>query len=139
MANYYGSARSNYFQVKDKEAFVAHCERLSLGVWDDQKDDQKDGRVGVYGEDEGGWPSSYWDEEANDDVEFDVVEEIQKHLADGEVCILMEAGAEKLRYVAGTAVAFNNKGDLKEINLGQIYDLAKELTDRPDDITPAEY
>lgn len=32
MANWYGSARSNYFQVKDAEAFLGWVERRGLCV-----------------------------------------------------------------------------------------------------------
>lgn len=32
MANWYGSARSNYFRVKDRDAFLAWAEELGLTV-----------------------------------------------------------------------------------------------------------
>jgi molybdopterin biosynthesis enzyme len=50
-----------------------------------------------------------------------------KHLHDEDVAVLMEAGAEKLRYVSGWAVAVNSKGDLVEIGLSDIYEKAKHL------------
>jgi len=137
MANYYATARSNYFKVKNKRAFKADCDKMGVGVWDDRKD----GRVGIYPEsdDEGGWPSESWPEDADDAYEFDVCDVISAHLVEGEVAILLEAGAEKLRYVHGHAIAVNSKGETRKVMLNDIYDLAKELTDRPDDITGAEY
>lgn len=134
MANYYATCRSNYFQVKDKDAFVAECNKRSISVWDDQKD----GRVGIYDED-GGWPSSYHDEDVGDYVDYDITDFVAEHLADGAVAILMETGAEKLRYVAGHAVAVNSKGEYKTVNLNDIYEQAAGLTDKPDEITNCEY
>jgi hypothetical protein len=48
----------------------------------------------------------------------------------------MGAGAEKLRYINGWAEAYNNKGEKRVINLGDIYKLAEELGS---EITRAEY
>jgi hypothetical protein len=39
----------------------------------------------------------------------------------------MESGAEKLRYIAGYAVAYNSKGETVSLNLDDIYDKAKSL------------
>ena len=33
MANWYGTARSNYFQVKDKDAFLKWADGRGLGVF----------------------------------------------------------------------------------------------------------
>jgi len=148
MANWYGTARSNYFHVKDKKKFKEHCDLMNLGVWDDRKD----GRVGVYpwDNDDGGWPSSIpIDEEQQkkfgieptdgDYWEFDFAEEISKHLKKGEVAIFVQVGAEKMRYVTGHASAINSEGVLQTISLENIYEIAKGMTDRPDDVTIAEY
>jgi len=152
MANYYGSARTNYFKVKDMEAFDKALENVpdievvrenippysAEGIVPEGFDF---GGVGVLVSDGdcGGFPSFGFDEETGDDFDIDLGELIADHLADGEVAILMECGAEKLRYVVGWAEAINNKRERRFIQLGDIYDMAKTLTDRPEDITKAEY
>jgi len=52
------------------------------------------------------------------------------------VAIMMEAGAEKCRYINAYALAVNSKGETKEISLDQIYELAQPLGEH---ITRAEY
>jgi hypothetical protein len=64
------------------------------------------------------------------------MEELALHLADEEVAVLQEVGAENLRFVNGYAIAVNNKGERRDISLENIYDLAKELGSN---ITKAEY
>lgn len=141
MATYFATARSNYFRVKDAEAFETLCEEMGLEMWESEEDE---GRFAVSGE-EHGWPSmAELDEDdprADEDGEweFDVFEEISKHLVDGEVAVFMEAGNEAMRYVNGYAVAVNSKGETRSLRLNDILDLAKELTDRPDDITECSY
>jgi hypothetical protein len=80
----------------------------------------------VQGEDDSGaFVSSYWDEETNDDLEFDFAD-VAVLMADGQVLVAIEAGAEKLRYISGYAHAWNNKGEMVAIHLSSIYDMAKE-------------
>lgn len=123
MANFYGTARSNYFKVKDDVAFKDWVTTVpNLGFWKHNKDET----FAVYSDDSdsGCWPSSFLDEDEND-VEFDMVEALSKHLADGEVCVLMQAGAEKLRYISGYSQAFNNTGECVQVSLDDIYALAQ--------------
>lgn len=124
MANYYASCRSNYFNVKDDDAFNEEMSAIpSIEVRNTEK-----GFV-ILGDcpDGSGWPSWIYDEETGEESEIDLPEIVSKHLVDGDVAIFMESGAEKLRYVAGYAEAINNKGERKSINLAQIFELAKEL------------
>lgn len=190
MANYYGMARTNYFQVKDEEAFRQELAQIpDLSVWVDRGYDglpmiptryavgcgeayggpgwnfmvpnpnpeprpedylnhgvQDDGTV-VHHLTEGYEEAQrkqyeedlkYYDTEI--DADHTYMEDIlQRHLADGEVGVLVEAGFEKMRYAAGYAVAINNQGERRTVNIDEIYDLAKELTTQPQNITPAEY
>lgn len=136
MANFYGSCRTNYFTVKDPDAFIAAMAPIpSIDVVRETHDSFL-----ILGDDPDGgtWPAFVWDDDG-DETEIDLMTIVSEHLIDGEVAIFMEAGAEKLRYITGCAVAINNKGEVKAIGLQDIYNLAKELTDRPDDITTAEY
>ena len=128
MANYYASARTNYFAVTDLEAFKADIESKTSSV--EVISQEKDGLtlVGLLGTDAdgAGFPFEYENEDG-DYVELDWAEIFKAHLEDGWVAIIMESGAEKLRYIAGYAVAYNSKGDVVTINLDDIYEKAKSI------------
>ena len=122
MANFNGTARSNYFKVKDIAAFDAWVETIPSLVSSPTADMQM-----VYSDDpdDGCFPSHYCDDDGND-FDLDIEEELKKHLADGQVCVLMEAGAERVRYISGWAVAFDNTDKPSvRVSLNDIYDLAK--------------
>ena len=124
MANYYASCRSNYFNVKDHDAFYEEMSAIpSIEVRNTEKG------FAILGDcpNGSGWPSWIYDEETGEETEIYLPEIVSKHLVDGDVAIFMESGVENLRYVAGYAEAINNKGELKSINLAQIFELAKEL------------
>lgn len=136
MANYIASCRTNYFKVKDSEAFIEEMSKVpNIAVTEEAK-----GFI-ILGEDPdgAGWPSFGYDDETEEEYEIDLPDLVAEHLADGEVAIFMESGAEKLRYIIGQALAINNKGEYRVIGLDDIYTLAQDLTDRPKDITVAEY
>lgn len=123
MANFNGTARSNYFLVKDIAAFQAWVESVPGLVSSPTGDLQM-----IYSDDpdEGCWPCHYYDDDKDEEVEVDMVNSITEHLADGQVCVLMEAGAEKVRYISGWAVAFDNTDKpAVRVSLNDIYDLAK--------------
>jgi len=91
-------------------------------------------------DDGAGWPTMSYNEETEEETEIDLPAIVAEHLADGEVAIFMESGAEKLRYIIGYAEAINNKGERRTISIGDIYNIARtELTDRGHDVTVAEY
>ena len=140
--NYIGSCRSNYFAVKDEEAFKQWCERAYLTfIKDDHKaftfSRKRYNYVGFYKE-EGGMPSEIDDENGDtQDVEF--MEELRKHLVPGSVAIVQEVGAEGMRYFTGFAMAINSKGKIISIGIEDIIDKAKKLTDKPRSVTPCQY
>lgn len=123
MANWYGSARSNYFHVKDVEAFKEWVDTLSgCGVINDDE-----GRWGLLVNSEnGGWPSNRYDEETDGYVDIDLAKELVEHLAEGQVAVLMECGAEKLRFITGFATAVSWTGETVQISLDDIYQKAQE-------------
>jgi hypothetical protein len=136
MANFYGSARSNYFKVKDEATFLLWAKSVpGLGVWS-QKNEAGEQEHGVYSDDgdSGCWPScrelddNHPDYEESDcgRVDIDLTQELSEHLLEGQVAVLMEAGAEKLRYVTGSAVAVDHTGKTVTIFLSDIYKLAHE-------------
>jgi hypothetical protein len=137
MANYYGSGRTNYFLVKDAEEFKKDIDALGVG-FEVVSRTNANGivHVALLSEDENGFPADTYNEETEDYETISWEEIFGKHLADGSVAIIIEVGSEKLRYLNGYAVAYNNKGESKSIGLEEIYDLAKELGS---EITRAEY
>jgi hypothetical protein len=142
MANYYATARSNYFAVKDEKAFREWTALLGLTILEPTHHDKvADGirRFGIApgnGDDSGGWPTSIYHENTDECEDIDVSELLAAHLANDEVAVLLEVGNEKLRYVSGSAVAVNNKGKFVLMELNDIYHKARRLGKN---ITMAEY
>lgn len=138
MANYYSMGRTNHFAVKDPDAFEAEITPL-VGDGEIIRE-ERDGVEGFILLFPDGVPC-YYDPEPDDDSDGESIELewdniIAPHLVDGQVCVIQEIGNEKLRYLTGYAIAFNNKGEKEYINLSNIYDQAKELGTR---ITQAEW
>lgn len=120
MSNWSGLSRSNYFQVKDEAAFREALKDVDVSVV------QGTGGLAVISEDENGaWPSFTYNDETGDDEEIDLVALIAEHLADGQVAVMISAGSERQRYVSGYATAFTNNAPPVELNLSEIYNLAK--------------
>jgi hypothetical protein len=135
MANWYGTSRSNYFRVKDKDAFLKWAEVRGLGVF---KNEESADLFAIHGgsTDDGSWPS--YDMEG--DTEIDLVAELAEHLAKGQIAVLMEIGAEKLRYLTGVAIAINHKGRVVELTLSDIYrKAARAFRVAENEITQATY
>ena len=142
MANYYATARSNYFAVKDEQAFREWAGHLGLTVLEPDPGNKTANGIRRFGiasgsdGDSGSWPDSTYDEDADEINEIDLAEQLAAHLADDEVAVLMEVSHENLRFVAGTAVAVNNRGETVSIDLDLIYHAARGLGPN---ITLAEY
>jgi len=182
MANYYCSARSNYFKVRDLKAFKEWVDHIGQGLtvspkhpegYDarahrlrrlttqledqggrgvdlaeeiDQLRQQKEKEDNLPDQllcllcenaDGGGWPCMIEDQETEEFIDFDFTAELADHLQKEEVAIIMEAGAEKLRYLTGFATAINHEGDILQVSISDIYKLVQEewhITP-----TPAEY
>lgn len=147
MANYYASARSNYFRVKDEAVF-----RNWVGRYDALEVIDGDGMVGLLctGGDGDGWPSMRWltddelaaipeSEPCEEFVEIDFLAELSAHLVPGSVAVLMEAGAEKLRYISGWAAAVDSTGETVSLSLSRIMDLAREKFGPAAEITECQY
>lgn len=134
MANYYESARSNYFFVKDIEAFETELEGTGLTVI--KKDINNNLTQVALLATEDGWPEYKYDPDTYDSEELNWEGIFIRHLADNQVAVIMGAGAEKLRYISGWAMAYNNKGESVGVNIADIYNLAKELGS---EITTATY
>lgn len=120
MADYQGTARSNYFRVQDLAGLSASVSRFSMHV--QPHPERPDYAMLFPTTDDGGWVT--WtmnDEDYGEDLEFDPAEHICPYMAHGEVVILLEAGAEKTRYISGYARAFTWDGRHVELALSDIY------------------
>jgi len=136
MANWYGSSRSNYFRVKDCDAFLQWVEKRGLGFFKNGEDAALFAIHSGDSTDAGSWPS--YDLEA--DTEIDLVAELAQHLPKGEVAVLMEIGAEKLRYLTGIAIAVNHKGRAAVVSLDDVYrKAARTFRVQENKITQAAY
>ena len=139
MANYYESARTNYFRVKDIAAFIAFMDTVPGSEYHVGK--TADSFCVLFTEE--GVPNVRYNEEAPDDEdpyeEFDFMEELAPHLADGSIAVLQGSGAEKLRYVTGYSIAVDNTGKQVSVNIDDIYALAKKEFGEQAEVTPAEY
>ena len=116
MANYECVTRSNYFRVKDPEAFRKFMSRVygsdKVNLW--EKKDKEDRLVfgfGLFGE-----ISGYKAEEADDDddleeyTDYDVfLDGLQQHVAADDAVIIVEGGNKKLRYIIGGAVVVTRR------------------------------
>lgn len=135
MANWYGTARSNYVRLKDPQAVKALLAERTPEV----HVEESSSKPGLYVflvsgmSDSGGWPSVPLldaDGEEDDDADhigFDDL--IAEHLADGEVLILVECGAEKLRYLTGWARALRVKDGKRQdlfVSIEDIYRLVEK-------------
>ena len=127
MANYYASARTNYFRVKDIEAFTEEVEKYDLEVVNESKED---GLVALFvpdSSDDGSFPwCDYYTEDADGD-EIPWADIFARHLQENSVVIIQEVGSEKLRYFGGLAVAYNSKGEEITININDIFGKALAL------------
>lgn len=140
MANYYGQARTNYFEVKDAEAFLAEMSKLPVEVITEE--DKETGKT-LYGfldanQDGAGLDSYVYDSDTEEEYEVDWVEIIQKHVAPGWAAILMEVGHEKYRYLNAYTYVITSTG-FKELNLENwAHDVARQELGA-EKVTPASY
>lgn len=136
MANYAGHARSNRFRVRDEAAFLGWVETLPGVVA--RREDGNPERFALLVEDgdDGGWPN--WRHDDGEEEEIDLHAELAGHLAEGEVAVLEEVGAEKLRYLVGYAVAVNHRGEKLAVSLDDIYEKVRAAGWGPD-VSTATY
>ena len=118
MANYYCAVRTNYFRVNDPDAFrkfmkkVATCED-TIQIWEERdKSDRTLFGFGCYGSILGIPVLDGEDDDYGcDDYDFEeFVHGLSDLVAEDDAIIILESGAEKLRYVTGTALVITSTG-----------------------------
>ena len=117
MANYESVTRSNYFHVKDEDAFSKFMDTVSgddMHCWSDKDEDGN--TLHAFGCD----GSIYGVPNGAKDNDFDLfLSELQKHIAPEDAVILMESGHEKLRYVTGFATVITS-GGIETISIDEL-------------------
>lgn len=134
MANYYASARSNYFKVKDIEAFKEEFKDTEIEVI------EENGKICMLFQE--GIPDCLAGSDFEGEPlerEIDWAEIAKNHLVENQVMVLMESGAEKLRYIVGSAIAYSWTGESVQVSLNDIYALAQEEFGGDAEISKAEY
>jgi hypothetical protein len=124
MTNYFAITPSNFFRVKNTQRFEEWCEKHGLEFWTDDVKGNVESDIPdmgtCYAISAGGscsgWPSD------EDEEGLDFGKELAAHLGPRDVALLFEAGAERLRYVTGTAVAINASGNIIVLDLLDIFD-----------------
>lgn len=157
MANYSAAARSNVFIVKDVVKFIADIGMAAPEVTVEHRSRWGDipGQVMMYSDcpDTGSWPSHVcWEDPENDppagvvihdddgNGEIDWAALVAPHLVEGQVCVMMESGHEKLRYVCGFSRAIYSDGRSVTVSLHDIYEkAAAEFGVSQDTITECAY
>jgi hypothetical protein len=126
MANYEAVWRSNYIAVKDEAAFTKEIEDSGLKDHLDVARDDTGERICLCGTGGEGIPLETYNEESDDWGSFDWGDFCSRHLKEGEVLIVMEAGCEKLRYITGISRAYNHEGATLSVSIDDIYGLVEK-------------
>lgn len=144
MANYNCVQRTNYFHVKDPEAFRNMMDSVvaeDLKLWEENGPKGKPVfAFGCYGEISGILHKDQDGEMNIDDNSYDdFICRLQGSVAEDDSIILIEAGHEKLRYLVDSALIITSKST-RYINLMEsAFELARKMLDNPEYTTRLEY
>ena len=128
MGTWIGVARTNYFRVKDVDAFKKELEGFPGVRVVEHKENGEETHFALFGE-EGYWPNWRYtsdDVEAGEEEEIYFPSVIAAHLPNDEVAVFQVAGFEKERYVTGYAFAVNSKGEELYVSIDSIYEMARD-------------
>lgn len=134
MANTEYSARSNYFHVRDKDAFTEWAKKRELTIEVSSSDETMFAIFPIYG----GWHEWNDEDENGEFTEIDMAEELSKHLIDNEVAILQQVYNQKLRFLGGISTAVISDGSRLDIDIDDIYKMVKDKFPNMA-VTEAEY
>lgn len=146
MANYYCYVRTNYFHVKDPDAFREFMSRVYgagdyIELWEEK---DADGKL-VFGFGTNGGISGLCDDVEEecpdtDDASYDLfIDGLQEHLCDDDAVIIFEIGHEKLNYVVGSATVVT-KEHCEHLDISDLATAkAGELLGNPEWTTQCDY
>lgn len=129
---YNATSRTNWFTPRDLAGFVflmAQIPEVTTHLHPSMP-----GKVMLSADrsDDGTFPSNYTIHGVEVDAEFEDL--VHPLLTDGEILVVISAGADKLRYVGGDASATDNTGKQVRVALNSIYDLAEAAFGRRPDV-----
>lgn len=138
MADFYATSRSNYVLVKDVTAAIEALKDFDIPIHRHPKNANAIMLAGC--DDNGTFNSSYVDEDG-DDIYLDLAEWTSTHLVEGQVLVLVSAGAEKLRYISAWAEAYTWKGEVVTVDLltSLFSRLQSELGIAPSEVADPSY
>ena len=143
MANYECTVRTNYFHVKDEEAFRKLMEGIvsEYGIELFEKNDPEGEKLfgfGSYGSLYGICKDSEEDDDEYDEEEV-LYQKLQSCVAKDDAVIILTAGNENLRYVTGDAVCItHDKIEYLDLTLLAM-EKAAEMLNNPLYSTVCEY
>lgn len=146
MANYCNAIRTNYFAVKDENAFLAFMDSVmgmeeNVEVWQKKFDDgiTRFG-FGCIGGIFGYVDPAFEEDDAEYDVAYDAfIKGLQAHVTDNDAVIILETGRENLRYIIGLATVIT-KSRIRSIDLENVALRAvREMLDNPEYDTVTSY
>ena len=114
MANFYATSRSNYVIVKDVQAAIESLKPYGIPI---HRHPTNKNAIMLAGCNNNGTFSSSYVVESGEDIYLDLAEWSATHLQQGQVLVLVSAGAEKLRYVSAWAEAYTWKGEVVTVDL----------------------
>jgi hypothetical protein len=122
MADWYGTARTNYVLIKDMEGLKKALEPFDVSIKEHPKH-KGFVRLDPSSSQDGDFPSTVFDDD-DEEIEFSFPEHVVPYLAEGQVLIATAAGADGLRYITGWATAFAWNGQTKSISISDITKVA---------------
>lgn len=128
------AARTNYFRVKDLEAFKAGLAGYDVEIVTSKRHPDYIALLAPEGSDF----LDHIETEDGDFQPFNLHEYVWKHLDSDSVVIFMSGYILKDASVSGLAAAYNAKGESRRLDLDDIYTLAKELLSTDIEPTRAE-
>ena len=113
MADFFATSRSNFVLVKDVTAAIEALKDFDIPIHRHPKNANAIMLAGCDGD--GTFSSTRYDDLV--ETYLDLPEWAATHLVEGQVLILVSAGAEKLRYVTAWAEAYTWKGEQVSVDL----------------------
>ena len=137
MADFLATSRSNFVLVKDAQAAIEALKPYDIPIHRHPTNKNAIMLAGCDGD--GTFSSTRY--EGLVETYLDLAEWASTHLVEGQVLVLVSAGAEKLRYISAWAEAYTWKGEVVTVDLltSLFSRLQKELGIAPSEVADPSY
>lgn len=119
MADYISYVKSDFFKVKDINAFKELCKKYELDFFQDENGEVCFWKEGI----NEGIPEGYY--ENGEFIPSDFFQELSRHLVKRSYAKITEIGREKMRYLVGCTFAVHSSGEILMVSLDDIDRLIK--------------